>query len=95
MQLLVADMQVFLDILSEVVSLQHRAYLILPEVIPTLLEYKWKKFSRHGILHASSLDKCPYQLRPGRAFSPKELLQMFTSLYIVSAPGSRRVPDFV
>ena len=85
MQLIVADIQVFLDILSEVV--RYNIELITNPSQPTLLEYKWKKFCRHGILHASCLDKFPDHYVQG-VFSPKELLQMFTSLCIVSALGS-------
>lgn len=85
MELIVADIQVFLNILSQIVR-----YNIELHTNPhqwTSLDYKWKKFKGHGILHTSCLKKFRGHYIKG-VFSPKELLEMFTSLGIVSELGS-------
>ena len=83
--LVVADIQVIQNKLCEAVS-----YNIELRTNPNrheALDYKWKKFCDRGILHASCLDKFPDSYIEG-VFSPKELLQLFISLCIVSELGS-------
>ena len=83
--LVVADIQVIQNKLCEAVS-----YNIELRTNPNrreALDYKWKKFCDRGILHASCLDKFPDGYIEG-VFSPKELLQLFISLCIVSELGS-------
>ena len=50
------------------------------------LDDKWKRFCSHGILHASCLDMFPDGYIEG-VFTPKELLQLFIHLSIVSEVG--------
>ena len=83
--LVVADIQVIQNKLFEAVS-----YNIELRTNPNrreALDYKWKKFCDRGILHAGCLDKFPDGYIE-RVFSPKELLQLFISLCIVSELGS-------
>ena len=83
--LVVADIQVIQNKLCEAVS-----YNIELRTNPNRREalgYKWKKFCDRGIFHASCLDKFPDGYIEG-VFSPKELLQLFISLCIVSELGS-------
>ena len=83
--LVVADIQVIQNKLCEAVS-----YNIELRTNPNrqeAVDYKWKKFCDRGILHASCLGKFPDGYIEG-VFSPKELLQLFISLCIVSELGS-------
>ena len=83
--LVVADTQIIQNKLCEVVS-----FSIELRTNPNLCEpvgYNWLKLCKHGILHSSCLDKFPEGYIEG-VFSPEELLQLFTSLCIVSELGS-------
>ena len=83
--LVVADTQIIQNKLCEVVS-----FSIELRTNPNLgepLEYNWPKLCKHGILHSSCLDKFPEGYIEG-VFSPKELLQLFLRLCIVSELGS-------
>ena len=83
--LVIADTQIIQNKLCEVVS-----FSIELRTNPNLgepLEYNWPKLCEHGILHSSCLDKFPEGYIEG-VFSPKELLQLFTRLCIVSELGS-------
>ena len=83
--LVVADIQVIQNKLCEAVS-----YNIELRTNPNrreTLNYEWKKFCERGILHSSCLDKFPDGYIKG-VFSPKELLQLFQCLCIVSELGS-------
>lgn len=83
--LIVADIQVFLDVLSQVV--RYNIELRTNPDRPAALDYKWKKFARHGILHASCLDKFPDNFIEG-VFTREEVLLMFVDLCIVSKLGA-------
>ena len=83
--LVVADIQVIQNKLCEAVS-----YNIELRTNPgrhEALGFIWKKFCERGILHSSCLDKFPKGYIKG-VFSSKELLQLFSSLCIVSEMGS-------
>ena len=83
--LVIADTQIIQNKLCEVVS-----FSIELRTNPNLgepLEYNWPKLCEHGILHSSCLDKFPEGYIEG-VFSPKDLLQLFTRLCIVSELGS-------
>ena len=82
--LVVADIQVIQNKLCEAVS-----YNIELRTNPNrheALGYKWKKFCERGILHSSCLEKFPDGYIED-VFSPRELLQLFISLCIVSELG--------
>ena len=84
-RLVIADTQIIQNKLCEVVS-----FSIELRTNPNLCEpvgYNWLKLCKHGILHSSCLDKFPEGYIEG-VFSPKDLLQLFTSLCIVSELGS-------
>ena len=83
-KLIVANIQVFLDILSQVV--RYNIELRTNPDQPAALDYKWKKFARHGILHASCLDKFPENFVES-VFTREEVLLMFIDLCIVSKLG--------
>ena len=83
--LVVADIQVIQNKLCEAVS-----YNIELRTNPNrheALDFTWTKFCKRGILHRTCLDKFPDGYIEG-VFSPKELLQLFISLCIVSELGS-------
>ena len=83
--LVVADIQVIQNKLCEAVS-----YNIELRTNPSrheALGFVWKKFCERGILHSSCLKKFPDGFVEG-VFSPRELLQLFRSLCIVSELGS-------
>ena len=82
--LVVAEIQFILDKLSEIVCYNIRLYSNPREC--ARLDLKWKRFCYRGILHASCLDKFPEGYIEG-VFSPKELLQLFVHLCIVSEVG--------
>ena len=83
--LIVVKIQVFLDILSELVRFNIELHTNPKHL--SALEFKWKKFRQYGILHISCLQKFPEHYTEG-VFSPNKLLQMFTDLCIVSKLGS-------
>ena len=83
--LVIADTQIIQNKLCEVVS-----FSIELRTNPNLCEllyFNWLKLCKHGILRSSCLDKFPEGYIEG-VFSPEELLQLFTSLCIVSELGS-------
>ena len=78
--LVVADIQVIQNKLCEAVSyIELRTNPNRHEA----LDFTWTNFCKRGILHRSCLDKFPGGYIEG-VFSPKELLQLFRSLCIVS-----------
>ena len=79
--LVVADIAVIQNKLSEVISFSIELCTNPSGCIA--VGHEWIKFSKYGILHASCLDKFPSHYIEG-VFTPKDLLQLFTSLYIVS-----------
>ena len=83
--LVVADIQVIQNKLCEAVS--YNIELRTNPNRPEALGFVWKKFCERGILHRSCLDKFPKGYIEG-VFSSKELLQLFSSLCIVSEMGS-------
>ena len=83
--LVVADIQVIQNKLCEAVS--YNIKLCTTPNRHEALSYKWKKFYERGILHSSCLDKFPDGYIED-VFSPRELLQLFRSLCIVSELGS-------
>ena len=84
-RLVIADTQIIQNKLCEVVSfsIKLRTNSNLGEPVG----YNWPKLCEHGILHSSCLDKFPEGYIEG-VFSPKELLQLFLRLCIVSELGS-------
>ena len=80
--LVVADIAVIQNKLSEVVS-----FTIDNPSGCEAVEYKWIRFRERGILHISCLDRFPSHYIEG-VFTPKDLLQLFTSLWIVSQLNS-------
>ena len=79
--LVVADIAVIQNKLSEVVSFSIELCTNPSGCIA--VGYKWIRFSKCGILHISCLDRFPSHYIEG-VFTPKDLLQLFTSLCIVS-----------
>ena len=80
-RLVVADMQMILDKLSEVV--RYNIELVTNPTKRAALSNMWRKFCRHGILHVKCLDKFPDRYIEG-VFSPRDLLGLFSHLCIVS-----------
>ena len=83
--LVIADTQIIQNKLCKVVSFSIE--LCANSNLGEPLEYNWPKLCEHGILHSSCLDKFPEGYIEG-VFSPKDLLQLFTKLCIVSELGS-------
>ena len=83
--LVVADIAVIQNKLSEVVGFSIE--LCSNPNICEAVGYEWVKFSKCGILHISCLDRFPSHYIEG-VFTPKDLLQLFTSLCIVSKLNS-------
>jgi hypothetical protein len=83
--LVVANTQVIQNKLCEAVSYSIELRTNTNQCVS--LDYKWVRFCMHGILHSSCLDQFPSDYIEG-VFSPKELLQLFTSLCIISGMGS-------
>ena len=83
--LVVADIQVIQNKLCEVVN--YNIELRTNPYRPAAIGFKWKKFCERGILHSSCLDKFPDGYIED-VFTPRELLQLFRSLGIVSELGS-------
>ena len=79
--LVVVDMQMILDKLSQLV--RYNVELITNPTRHAALDYMWLKFCRHGILNIKCLDKFPDGYIEG-VFSTKELLELFSHLHIVS-----------
>ena len=79
--LVVADIAVIQNKLSEVVSFSIELCTNASGCIA--VGYEWIRFSKCGILHISCLDRFPSHYIEG-VFTPKDLLQLFTSLCIVS-----------
>ena len=79
--LVVADIAVIQNKLSEVVgfNIELRTNPNICEAVGS----EWIKFGERGILHISCLDRFPSHYIEG-VFTPKDLLQLFTSLCIVS-----------
>ena len=82
--LVVADIQVIQNKLCEVVS--YNIELCTNPNQQEAMDYEWKRFCDYGILRASCLGKFSDGYIEG-VFSPKELLQLFISLCIVSELG--------
>ena len=80
-----ADIAVIQDKLSEVVSFNTELCTNPSGCIA--VGFEWIKFGECGILHASCLDRFPSHYIEG-VFTPKDLLQLFTSLCIVSKLNS-------
>ena len=78
-------MQIIQNKLCEVVSFSIK--LRTSSNLGEPVGYNWSKLCEHGILHSSCLDKFPEGYIEG-VFSPKELLQLFLRLCIVSEQGS-------
>ena len=83
--LVIADTQIIQNKLCEVVSFSIK--LRTSSNLGEPVGYNWSKLCEHGILHSSCLDKFPEGYIEG-VFSPKELLQLFLRLCIVSELGS-------
>ena len=79
--LVVADMQMLLDKLSQLV--RHNIELVTNPTRHVALSNMWRKFCRHGILNIKCLDKFPDGYTEG-VFSPSDLLELFAHLCIVS-----------
>ena len=85
-QLIVAHIQVFLDILTEAVC-YNIDMCTNPEQPVEAVEFKWRKF-KQGILHDSCLDQFASKHYIDGVFSRDDLLLMFIDLCILSKLGS-------
>ena len=84
-QLIIAQMQVFLDILTKAVC--YNIDMCTNPRRPVAKGFEWRKF-KQGILHASCLDKFASEHYIDGVFSRDDLLQMFIDLCILSKLGS-------
>ena len=84
-RLVVADIAVIQNKLSEVVGFSIELTATLCNAVA--VDYKWIKLGECGILHISCLDRFPNHYISG-VFTPKDLMQLFISLCIVSKLSS-------
>ena len=87
--LVVADMQMILDKLSQIVSYNIKLNTgsddcDMQQLTDRNEQKMWSKFRRYGILNIKCLEKFPNRYVEG-VFSAKELLELFTHLRVVSA----------
>lgn len=89
--LIVADMQVILDKLSELVH--YSLHLQTRPHKQAALDGVWRKFCRYGILNSRCLEKFHRHYAEG-VFTPEDLLDIFVQLHIVSElrPGEFLMP---
>lgn len=79
-------MQLFLDILGDL-AFYYFDMLQNPDR-PVAVEYKWHRFIRHGVLHASCLGDYRNRYING-VFEPKDALEMLVELSILIDLGSK------
>ena len=77
--IIVADTQLFLDILDDMAYFYYD--LLQNPDMPIALEYKWNRFIRHGVFHSSCLEEYTNRYIPG-VFTPEDALQMMVELNI-------------
>lgn len=75
--IIVADTQIFLDILGDL-AFYYYDLLQNPDR-PVAIEYKWNRFIRHGVLHASCMGEYRNRYVTG-VFGPKDALDMMVEL---------------